>query len=249
MIRGLYISGTGMLTAQKQMDIITNNIANVETAGFKSDDMLSRSFASMLIERIHDPAVVSTREVGPLEPGVHIDEIITDFTQGPLDQTNINTDLALAGAGYFVINTPEGERYTRAGNFTVNANGYLVTQEGYGVMGSGGPIFVGNDQFAVNQLGEITKDGEIIDQLRLVTFNDETLLRKAGDNLFLNYGGAQSVDLACTVHQGILESSNVNVGEVMVDMITVYRLYEANQKMLQTADETLGRAVNEIAKV
>lgn len=249
MIRGLYIAGTGMLTAQRQMDVITNNVANVETVGFKEDEMLSQTFASMLIERIHDPSVVSAREVGTLEPGVHIDRIITDYTQGPMESTGLSTDLALAGAGYFAIGTAQGERYTRAGNFTVAANGLLVTQEGNAVLGESGPIAVNGQDFVINESGEVMVEGQVIDRLRLVTFDDDSLLRKAGDNLFINHGGARAIERGCVVKQGFLENSNVDVGETMVEMITTYRLYESNQRILQMTDETLGKAVNEIANV
>ncbi len=249
MIRGMYISGTGMLTTQKAMDVVTNNVTNVETVGYKKDTMLSQTFASMLIDRIHDPSVIATREVGPLEPGVHIDRIVTNFTQGAFDVTEQTTDMALAGAGWFVIETPDGERYTRAGNFHVAPNGYLVNPDGYGVVGEGGPILVGTDKFAVTEDGVISVDGQEVARLRLVTFDDDSKLRKQGDNLYYNHEGAQEIERGCIVKQGYLEMSNVDVGATMVEMIVNYRMYEANQRMLQMADETLGRAVNDIGRV
>jgi flagellar basal-body rod protein FlgG len=243
------MAGTGMLTAQKTMDVITNNVTNVETVGYKGDKMLSQTFASMLIERIHDPSVIATREVGPLEPGVHIDRIVTSFTQGAFDGSERDTDLALAGAGWFVVDTPEGERYTRAGNFFVNPEGYLTNVDGHYVVGqSGGPIQVGTDEFVVSEDGAIQVEGVTVGALRLVTFDDDSKLRKQGDNLYYNHEGAQEIERGCIVKQHYLEMSNVDVGATMVDMMVTYRLYEANQRILQMTDETLGKAVNDIAK-
>jgi len=248
MIRGLYISGTGMLTTQKTMDVITNNVTNVETVGYKDEKMLSQTFASMLIERIHDPSVIAMRETGPLEPGVHIDRIITNFSQGSMDVTNQSVDFALAGPGWFVVDTPQGERYTRAGNFHVAPNGYLVNPDGYGVMGESGPILVGSDDFTVLEDGTVQVAGASIDRMQMITFDDDGKLRKQGDNLYYNHEGAQQIARGCIVKQGILEMSNVQVGQTMVDMIVTYRMYEVNQKMVQMADETLGMAVRDVAR-
>ncbi len=141
MIRSLYTAGTNMIVQRKRMDVITNNIANVDTTGFKGDKLLSRSFEDMLLERVGDPAVLNrSYNVGPLNTGVHIDEVITDFTQGTVMETGRPTDVALMTDGFFVINTPAGERYTRDGSFSRNAEGYLVTSDGSNVVGENGNI-------------------------------------------------------------------------------------------------------------
>lgn len=237
-----------MLTTQKTMDVITTNVTNVETVGYKADKMLSQTFESMLIERIHDPSVIAEREVGPLEPGVHIDRIITDFTQGPFDVTNSTTDFALAGSGWFIVDTPDGERFTRAGNFHVAPNGYLVNPDGYGVMGESGPIYVGTEDFVVLEDGAVQVNGQVVDTMQTITFDDESLLRKQGDNLYYNFGGAQEIERGCIIKQGYIEMSNVDMGKTMVDMIVTYRMYEVNQKMVQMADETLGMATTQMAR-
>lgn len=239
-----------MLVAQKRMDVVTHDITNVETVGFKRDAMISQSFKEMLIERIHDPSTIAVREVGPLEPGVHIDFIKTDFTQGSFDHTGIQTDMALAGAGFFTVETPQGTRYTRAGNFFISENGYLATPDGYGVVGQSGPIFIGQGvEFSVNESGEIFSGETLIDKLSIVTFDDEDKLRKVGDNLYINYEGAAEIERGCIVKQGYLEMANADVGALMVEMLTTYRLYEMNQRMVQMADETLGKAANDIGNV
>lgn len=251
MLRGLYIAGTGMLTQMSRMNVLTNNIANAQTTGYKSDELLTRSFQDMMIERINDPAVVNTsNEVGPLNTGVHIDEIYTTFEQGAIEQTGINTDLAIEGDAFFTVQTQDGVRYTRAGNFTVNSDGYLVTSEGNRVLGQDGPIRVGSSDFSVNATGVVEANGERIGQLRMAAFADESGLRKAGDNLFINYSNQQELRATgYSVRQKSLENSNVEVVDEIVKMMTVQRAYETNQKIIQITDETFGRAVNDIGQI
>lgn len=251
MLRSLYIAGTGMITQRAKMDVITNNIANMDTVGFKGDEMISRSFSDMLLNKISDPDVVNQRqEVGPLNTGTHIDQVFTDFSAGPLEETDLQTDLAIQGDGFFAVSTPQGVRYTRSGNFTVNSNGYLVTQEGYYVMGQdGGNLQVGNGDFSVAGDGTITSGNQTVGKLRLVTFNDLKDLRKTGNNLYTTYNNAQPVDVANPdIKQGWEETSNVDMATVMVDMMSTERNYQSNQQIVKMVDETLGKTVNDIAK-
>ncbi|NCB30739.1 MAG: flagellar basal-body rod protein FlgF [Clostridia bacterium] len=252
MVRGLYLAGTGMLVQRSKMDVITNNISNVDTLGYKQDTLLSRSFEEMLIERMNDPAVVNqTTEVGPLGTGTHIDEIATSFAQGAPEQTGRSTDLCIVGDGFFVVEAGDGERYTRAGNFSLNAEGYLVDVNGNQVQGDGGGIQLKSDRFLVDDLGQIIDldTNAQVGKLRLVEFTDTQGLRKEGDNLFSDYGGAGAKEAENSkVMQGYIEGSNVNIAQEMVDMIITSRAYETNQRSARMIDETLERAVNDIAK-
>jgi flagellar basal-body rod protein FlgG len=189
--------------------------------------------------------------LGQLSYGIHSSEVEINFGQGQLQQTESSFDLALEDRGFFCIETPEGERYTRNGEFTKNAEGYLVTKEGYKVLGEGGYIKVGGNNMTVNEKGEVYSDAQLADKLKLVDFNDYKVLRKEGDGLVRIEEGieAGTVAAAGTVHQGFLESSNVNSVKEMVEMITMMRTYEANQKMIKIHDELLGKAVSEIARV
>lgn len=251
MVRGLYIAGTGMVAQRKSMDVIMNNAVNVETVGYKSDKVISQSFKDRLIDRINDPSILNIdSSVGYLNAGVHVDELVIDFTQGSLDGTGKNTDVALTGDGFLCVQTPEGERYTRAGNFVVDAQGYLCNTDGYRVLGANNaPMRVGQGEFTIDSLGNITADGRNVGQMKLVKFQDNAALRKQGDNLFYNYGNSAMSGYEGTVQQGYLEMSNADTADVMVDMMTVYRVYESNQKMLQIIDESVGLAVNQIGKV
>lgn len=243
MVRGLYTAATGMAVQQNKMDVLTNNIVNAETTGFKKDSLVNSAFDEVMLKRIHDPNVniYGGDEVGGYSSGTHIDELFTDFSEGNLENTEKPTDLALAGEGFFVIETPEGERYTRSGNFSVDEQGYLVTKDGNYALGDNGRIQVGSADFSVALDGSISTG----DRLRIVTFPNLGVLRKQGNNLYYPYEGAAAVPAQeFQVRQGVQENSNVAMENEMVDMVTVYRKYEASQKIVSLTDQTIGLAVN-----
>ena len=246
MIRGLYTSATGMLTQRKKMNVLVNNIVNADTTGYKSDKLLSQSFQQLLVQR-KDGGAAGFGMVGTMTLGTHIDEIFTTFGQGPMDQTNLTTDLAITGDGFFQVNTPGGIRYTRDGNFTVNG-GYLVTAQGYTVTGNNGPIQVADANFIVTTNGQVLVGDQVIDRLSVVRFDDPAVLTKEGDSYFSAAGGGQ-VDENSMIQQGYLEGSDVNLSDAMVDMIKVSRLYETNQRMVTAVDDSLAKAVTEIGSV
>lgn len=273
MLRGLYTAATAMLAKSRQMDVVTNNLVNVETAGYRQDTLVTTPFRDVLISRLNDPSVYQYRTVGMHNYGMHIDQVYTKFTPGSLEETGNPTDLALPGEGFFVVEytppapardedideLPEPElRYTRAGNFAVDGDGFLVTPDGFYVQGQNGPIEVGTTQFAVDTEGNVSVDGAVIDTLRVVRFEDTSVLRKAGDNLFRVYTAkdeygddvpaAEPEDIVPLVRQGFLETSNVDVARETVRMMEVFRSYEINQRIIQLYDQTLGQTVNEIAR-
>ncbi len=252
MVRGLYLAGTGMLVQRSKMDVITNNITNVDTLGYKKDSLLSRSFADLLLDRMNDPSVINqTSEVGPLGTGVHIDELATSFTQGTPEQTELATDMCIVGDGFFVVQTPDGIRYTRAGNFSLDGNGDLVDPNGNYVQGENGKITLPSANFLVTEAGEVydlDTDTQVA-TLQIVEFENVQGLRKAGGNLYLDFGDAGPGEAENSqVLQGYIETSNVNIAEEMVDMIITSRAYESNQQMVKMIDQTLNRAVNDIAR-
>lgn len=251
MLRSLYIASTGMLVQRQRMDVLTNNIANIETSGYKKDTLISRSFRDMMIERLENSNILNmSTSIGPLNTGIHADEIFTSFSQGAIEETGRLSDIALQGEGFFVISTPDGNRYTRDGAFAVSSNGYLVNSDGHYVQGENGSIYVGQGEFSINESGEVLVDGEVVNKLRVVTFADLSGLRKTGDNLYMNSNNQAEITPQDTVvRQGSLENSNVNMAQEMVDMMTVSRAYETNQRMVKMLDESLAKSVNEVGKV
>ncbi|MDD4074941.1 MAG: flagellar basal-body rod protein FlgF [Eubacteriales bacterium] len=252
MIRGLYIAGTGMLTQRNKMDVITNNLTNADTIGFREESMLSRTFEDMLLDRENDPAVLrQDRQVGPLSTGTHIDEINISFGQGAPEETGLTTDMAIEGDGFFVVNTPAGDRYTRAGNFTLDAQGVLRDVLGNPVQGENGNITLTSDHFVVRSDGTIFDEvtGNQVARLRIVEFTNEDNLREQAGNLFYVYQDAGMRDAEnSAVLQGYIESSNVNIANQMVSMIIASRAYETSQRVAGMIDQTLDAAVNDIAR-
>ena len=249
MVRGLFIAGTGMFTQQRRMDVVTNNIVNAETIGFKKDTMVTQSFRDLIIDRIRDPDSGNVR-VGPLNTGIYSDETLISFARGAMEQTDRYTDMAIEGDGFFVVETEDGERYTRAGDFYVDIEGYLLTPDGHYVLGEDGRLQTGvNFDLAVD--GTITRsDGTEAGRLRIVDFEDRLVLRKQGHNLFYSHNDAPATQLENPrVIQSMIENSNVDIGREIVDMIEVTRSYEANQRIARMTDETLARTVNDVGRL
>lgn len=257
MIRGLYTSASGMLAGVMHTDTVTNNLANVNTAGFKKDITVAHEFREMLIYRINDGALrggqlslpAAATPIGSLGTGVTVDQIYTSHTQGIMHNTGNPLDVAISGEGYFVINTDNGLRYTRNGAFTLNAAQELVTTTGDKVMGTRGPIRLSGSQIRMDEAGNVYSDGALVDKLRIVSFANQGVLEKQGDSYFKREGTVEELPAKGIIQQGFLEGANVNAVSEMVDLINVFRSYEANQKMIQTQDDTLGKAVNEVGKV
>lgn len=254
MVKGLYTAAMGMNVQAQRLEIISNDLANTDTAGYKKDVAVVASFKEEYIKRLNDTQnfVSNDKTIGKITYGAKVDEVYTDFTQGSVIATNLETDLAIQGDGFFVVQTPNGLAYTRDGNFTVNQNGDLVTKEGYNVMGQEGAINLGESymglagKLSVQNNGEVYVDSEYIDTLDLASFEDNKALTKMKDNLFTGAGARQ--EFTGSVIQSYLETANVNPVSAMVDMITVARAYETNQKMIQTQDSLLGKAVNELGR-
>lgn len=249
MFRGIYASGTAMLTQEKRMDVISNNVANMNTVGFKEDEMISRSFRDELISKLDETNMVNQiQEVGPYNHGIHVDQVITAFKEGPLMETGNYTDTAIEGDGFFVVNTDAGERYTRNGVFKVTNEGILVNQDNFPVQGENGEINVGAGEFTVLRNGEVyNAAGELADTIRLVAFDNNTLLRKEGNNLYYNTN-ANMQESNATIRQYYMEGSNVDGVTTMVEMIKAYRNYETNQRVIQSMDSVAARTV-ELGKV
>lgn len=258
MIRGLYTSGWSMLAIQKKMDIISNNLANVNTTGFKKDTMVFESFPELLTKRINDTMSVANPSgiIGGMRLGNDVGEVYTYFSQGQLSNTGSRLDMAIrdSDSAFFSVLVPdaegnEKEYYTRDGSFILGPGNTLLTKDGYAVEGENGPIVLDDGDFSVEEDGSIVQNGEAVDKLLIKQFTDTKTLRKYGDNLLERTDQTEEEDFGGTVQQGFLEQSNVNIVREMVDMITVMRSYEANQKVLQAQDSTLEKAVNEVGSL
>ncbi len=268
MIRGLYTAATGMKAEMARTDVISNNVANANTIGFKKDRAIFKAYPEMNIHRFFDTVEIAPHKnidkrpfIGHLGTGVFLDEVNVKLSQGSIRTTGNAFDISISdkvtsgqsdGNSFchmFEVETPQGIRYTRDGSFAKDAEGFLVTKEGYFVRGENGRINIaqGTD-FKVSKDGEIFLDGVPVARLSIVRFSSEQQPIKHGDNLYSGQPQrAQATEYE--VLQETIEESNVNAVIEMVDLISAFRAYEANQKVIKAHDELIERAVNDIARI
>lgn len=257
MVRGLYTAYTGMRNEQRRLDIISNNLANSATIGYKEENVTSRSFKDMMAVKIRDGSVgYVDQNIGTMNLGVKIGETYMDWNQGNLRETGNTYDLAIQGDGFFTIRVTDKQgkdemMYTRCSTFKCTQDGYIVDADGNHLQGNGGDIQVSTDahEIAIKEDGSIYADGQYVDTIALANFADYNYLDLYGDNKFRAVAGATQIDAKAQIEQGYTEQSNVNVISEMVSMINITRAYEAGQKMIQTQDSLLQKSANEIGKV
>ena len=256
---GLYIAASGMDAAMTRQGVIANNLANLNTVGFKKDRAVDIAFPTQLYSRISDQKMKVMNGTMELRPtvgfmggGVVPQEVAVDHGQGPRLETSNPLDMSLTGSSFFTVSGPNGRVFlTRAGNFSLDGEGRLVTQDGYPVLGRGGEIFIDGNQVNVDTEGNISVDGMAQDQLRIVKVSDEAGLQKVGQSLFSVPAGVQ-VDWApedIQVQQGSLEQSNVNSVREMVEMIEVARSYDLNAKVISTFDDVMTLASTRVGSM
>lgn len=254
MNRGLYTACSGMMLQLAKQDVLSNNLANLSTAGFKKDMTIAKEFPEMLLQRIGEVQNVAgvKRSIPPIEigwigTGGTVDRMYTDFSNGPVKQTENTMDFALKSDGYFAIQTPEGVRYTRNGSFKLNDQGGLVTDEGYAVLGEKGPIVPATPVVA-DDGGRINLADGTQDKMVVMRFENQDMIKKIGNSLWDPVDEKPEAVDKPGVLQGYIETSNVNAVQEMVDLISCVRAYELNQKAVQSEDQMTDRAVNEVGR-
>ncbi len=261
MVKGLYTAYTGMINQMNRMDVLTNNLANSATIGFKKEGATTQSFDTEFTYRIKDTSSYNLNTyIGNVSLGAKIGENYTDYSQGSFNETGNDTDFALGGNGFFAIafTNKAGEtsiKYTRDGAFTLNADGFLVTKDGDYVLNQNAALnselndnsYIRLDPtkpFTVDSSGNIFQNETLMGTLGFVDVADYNYIEHYGENLYQLVDGGQIIASNSEVYQGYQEMSNVNVVSEMVEMITVTRAYESNQKVMQTIDSTLEKAVS-----
>ena len=278
MLRGFYTAASGMLTQQRRTEMLTNNISNANTTGYKADQTSVRSFPELLLGNMQSNKIPTDNklgipkmsQVGSLSTGVYVQEANPLFTQGTLEETELNTDIALAdenlpiieetgkkGSVLFTIQDNEGQLcYTRDGSFTLDGQGYLTTPKGYYVLDENNErIQLESDRFTVTDNGAILEGNIQTARLGIgYSDNPSNQLEKDGEGLYRTIDNAlpsayAAEDLDFSTKQGFLEGSNVDQSRTMTEMMSAYRSFEANQKVLQAYDKSLDKAVNEVGKL
>lgn len=286
MLRGIYTSATGMIMNQYKLDVISNNLANVDKTAFKSEEAVFKAFPEMLIHRTREDGLgwvpIGSFDlapiVGKLGTGVELNEIFIRFEQGAVKKTDNPFDLMIddrnnENPAFFVVLTDRGEKLTKSGSFILDKDGYLVTPEGFPLMGEKGPIKVSRWNWIVKENGEIwinqkygndpnigTNETQnqweqpvLLDKIKIRTVEFPRELKKEGNSFYsVTPESGPMLEFKEDKHpkilQGYLEASNVNVVKEMVKMIEVQREYEANQKSITTHDSLLGKLINEVAR-
>lgn len=257
MIRGLdTLSSSFNVLTHKQKNLATN-AANTMTPGYKSQKLMTSTTGQVDVHNYTRGIDANRkRELGDIVFGNQLDEAVRQFTPGGLQSTENKTDMAINGEAFFTVQNEAGELfYTKNGHFSVNQDGQLTTQEGLLVMGieqNGAitPITVGTDMeqsFTISPYGFVETDNQAPQFLYLTEFEDTNALTSSGGTLFQGEGGVP-VGQGFRLQQGYLETSNVDMADVMTDMLQISREFEANQRVLQSTDETLKRATQEVGR-
>lgn len=278
MFRGFYTAATGMIAQQRRTEMLSNNVANANTPGYKADQSTVRAFPNMLLSAIEKNGrankengfnPLSSLQIGSVGTGVYVQETIPDYTQGQLVQTDLKTDIGMsqeavpaneegtAGALFFRLQTEDGEAYTRNGNFTLDAQGALVSSNGnYVLSTTGEPIQLQGTDFTVTEDGRVIENDEVVGQIDVAYAENPDALLKQDNGLYYTEGEDPALESIVgdgnylySLNQGYVEQSNVDAASTMTEMMSAYRSFEANQKMLQAYDRSMDKAVNEIGKV
>jgi flagellar basal-body rod protein FlgF len=270
MIRGFYTAAAGMLAQMQRQEMLTNNISNANTPGYKADQSSLRSFPNVLLSQFGGQDG-NGNQIGGMATGVYMQEATPNFELGPLQATNVPTDVALVpaevpvdpktgrqGTLMFAVQGADGkEHYTRNGHFNVDALGRLTTADGNLVLSTTGqPITLSSNDFTINSDGRIYIGGALVSKIGVHYASDPTQLVKEGNGLFKVGGNGGTLPIAdgnpaisYNVKQGFLEESNVSLDQDMTDLMMAYRTFEANQRVLKSIDHTMDLVANQVGRI
>jgi flagellar basal-body rod protein FlgG len=257
MLRALYSAAAGMESQQMNLDVISNNLANVNTTGYKMSklqfqDLLYQTIRAAGSDQGAGNQLPESLQIGQGSMPVSTERI---FTQGELTQTGGNLDVAIQGNGFFEVQMPDGTlAYTRDGSFKSNSQGIIVTSDGYPVQGGFQPVPAGTTNITISASGQVTyttASGTTNSQIQLARFNNPGGLDALGHNLYKETTASGTAELGDPsqngfggLQQGYLEGSNVSVVQEMVNLILAQRAYEVNSKAVQAADEMMQQSNN-----
>ena len=259
MVTGIDAAAAGMIAQQLNIDVISNNLANVNTPGFKELIPVFKNISDIELKeknKNEDNIPNTDKKIGILSAGSTLDATILDLKQGALRKTDNKLDFAIEGNGFFAVGTEKGDCYTRNGSFTINDQGNLVTKDGYPVLNQSGSaikIDLSNnriDKINVAEDGTIFLNKQAIDKLKVVEFNKPSDLTSIGNSL---YGAANNITPAeaknCKVEQGFIEGSNSDVIGTMINTISATRTYESLSKVVKETESTLSKDVNDVGRL
>lgn len=259
MIKGIESAAQGMMSIMTQNDIIANNLANINTAGFKQSTAVFKNAYEASLNHIETSNGYSKygQKLGSLSVGSMVDATVLDFNQGGIKPTGNDLDLAITGQGLFTLESPDGnELYTRNGSFLKSQDGFITDINGNKLMAENGPIKIPPGKttdikkFKINENGFVSYDNKIVDKLKISDFEDRNTLEKLGTSLFKQTENSTIIpakDFGIT--QGALESSNANTVDCMIKSIHGERIYESLSKVIQNSDRTLQKTISDVGRI
>jgi len=236
----LLVGLSQQMAAYRSMDVIANNLANLSTPAFKREAVEFQQYVEQVPpseDQTGPQTVTMVQDVG----------VLRDMSEGRIDVTNAPLDLAVNGTGYFVVQTPNGNQYTRNGHFTLDGQGQIVTEDGQPLMGEGGPISVtpNDGDIHISADGTVSGKNGQIGKVQLVSFADQTAMQKEGASLY-STTQAPTTATGATIQQGALEASNVEPVVEISHMLDVLRAYEATANLAQTQDNMSLNAIDKL---
>jgi len=256
----IYTAASGALIQEARLEVLSNNLANINTIGYKEDRAVFSNYIPGDQNRVTsiDPDSLDPEEPLTLFPYLETNSQVkfegtkTSFEQGPLRQTGNPLDFAISGSGFFCVEDGNGNlKYSRKGNFSINEDGALVTQDGLMVLGkNGGEITLTGNSIGVDEEGNISSDGNQVNTIQIIDFDKPYSLIKEGDSLFVPANETvKEIDAEnYQLRQGFTELSNVDPLKVMAEMIEVHRAFESYQRVMRTMDETVSKSLNSIGR-
>lgn len=260
MLKNVYTPLSGAIAQERAIEVIANNLANLNTVGFKGDNVTFTLQEPDPYPNYKSPIPPANYKIAFKDlQYLHGNDLnyagiagmSRDVTQGPSIVTQNPSDVMIEGDGYFQVNTQDGIRFTRAGNLSIATDGALITPEGDPILGEKGVIYVREGGFKINEAAEVYQDGELVDRLKLFRFKDKDAIERAGRNYLLYSGHEDGVERITSprVRQGFVEGSNVNAMKNLTAMIMAHRSYEAYQKTVSNLDSMMEKSSNSIGVV
>lgn len=244
MTRGFYTLDSGILTQSRVLNTISNNIANSNTTGFKKAKVMTKTFGSMVIDRVNQ----TRTPIGSATLMNTVDETVTDYSQGSPEQTGRSLDFAINGDGFFGVQTDSGTVYTRGGSFNVDADGYLVLSGKGRVIGTNGAaIRPGTDNITSDEQGNIFTDGQKVGQIGVYSFADKSTLKTEGEGMYT--GNNATPVTGAKILWKTVENSNVKMADEMTSAISSQRTFQSCSQALKMYDEILDKATTQIGKI
>ena len=249
MFKGFYNLTSGMLSQGKRLDVISNNMANVSTSGYKADTYTDSTFREYMVSRVGNKDKSGAAEIGPASYILAPSQLYTDYTQGVLEPTGMPLDFAIEGDGFFAVQTADGTAYTRAGSFVLDGEGYLCLPDGSRVLDDAGrELLLGTDQITADATGAITaENGQYLGRIGLYSFADNAQLQRDTRGYFTGNGAQAATGAA--LHWQTQERSNIDLVQQMTQMMTAQRAFQSAAEVSKMYDELMGKAATNLGNV